>query len=63
MPLSDKTLIDHITGRVICMRLTNADRWVVPHNIEFRRLHINFEIAGTTNLFQYLYKYLYKGPD
>ncbi|TFY77073.1 hypothetical protein EWM64_g6940 [Hericium alpestre] len=63
-PLAEKTHIDPATGRVVYKRLTEADRWVVPHNVAFLRhhnCHVNFEIAGTTSLFQYLYKYLYKG--
>ncbi|TFY79296.1 hypothetical protein EWM64_g4717 [Hericium alpestre] len=64
--LAEKPHIDPSTGRVVYKRLKEADRWVVPHNVAFLRrhnCHINFEIAGTTSLFQYLYKYLYKGPD
>ncbi|CAG8839267.1 8124_t:CDS:2, partial [Gigaspora margarita] len=42
------------------------DLWVVPYNpmlISKLEYHINFEIASTINLFMYLFKYLFKGPD
>jgi hypothetical protein len=51
-------------GRVAYQRRTESDRMVVPYNLQLLRrfqCHINFEIAGSSQLFQYLFKYIHKG--
>ena len=42
------------------------DAWVVPYCLPLLhkyQCHINFEIASTSHLFQYLFKYIHKGPS
>lgn len=54
------------TGRVKYRRRTVADVMVVPHNIQLLRkfqCHINVEIAGSSQLYQYLFKYIHKGQS
>lgn len=39
---------------------------IVPHCLPLLRqfkCHINFEVAATSHIFQYLFKYIHKGPD
>jgi hypothetical protein len=51
-------------GNVHYRRRNEEDRMVVPYNMELIRrykCHINFEVAGTSHLFQYLFKYIHKG--
>lgn len=63
--VNKNTCIDE-RGYVRYRRRMNEDAWVVPYNpmlILKLECHINFEIASTVNLFMYLYKYLFKGPD
>jgi hypothetical protein len=53
-------------GRVVYRRRTENDRMVVPYNLELLRrfqCHINFEIAGSSQLYQYLFKYIHKGQS
>jgi hypothetical protein len=62
-PLQPETFIDP-EGRVHYQRLEEQDRNVVPHCLPLIRMfkcHINFEIASTSHLFQYLFKYIHKG--
>ncbi|RXW13239.1 hypothetical protein EST38_g12616 [Candolleomyces aberdarensis] len=64
-PLAPETFIDH-EGRVHYQRQKEEDCIVVPHCLPLIRMmkcHINFEVAGTSHLFQYLFKYIHKGPD
>ena len=38
----------------------------MPHNVALLKTfncHINVEVAATTEILAYLYKYIYKGPD
>jgi hypothetical protein len=54
------------SGHVTYRRRNDVDAWVVPHNIHLLRLlqcHINCEVANTSALFQYLFKYVYKGAS
>jgi hypothetical protein len=62
-PLSSSTIISS-SGRITYRRRSDADVWVVAHNIQLLRVlmcHLNFEVANTSALFQYLFKYVYKG--
>ncbi|KAJ2913021.1 hypothetical protein MD484_g7399, partial [Candolleomyces efflorescens] len=64
-PLQDETSIN-LDGRVCYRRRREEDRMVVPHCLPLIRMmkcHINFEVASTSHLFQYLFKYIHKGPD
>ena len=61
--LCQKTTIDD-EGRVRYRRRHAGDEMVVPHCLALLRkfrCHINFEIAGTSHLFQYIFKYIHKG--
>ena len=62
-PLQDHTTIDN-EGRVHYRRRHNSDEMVVPYNLALLRMfkcHINFEVATTSHIFQYLFKYIHKG--
>ena len=62
-PLQMATVIDS-EGRVQYRRRHEADRNVVPHCLPLLRkfrCHINFEVASSSHLFQYLFKYIHKG--
>ena len=62
-PLQSSTTIDN-TGRVHYRRRREADARVVPHCLPLVRqfrCHINFEVANTSHMFQYLFKYIHKG--
>ena len=64
-PLTPNTIPDD-RGYVQYRRRHEDDRWVVPYNrflLKSLDCHINVEISSTVNVFMYLYKYLYKGPD
>ncbi|CDO71194.1 hypothetical protein BN946_scf184845.g64 [Trametes cinnabarina] len=48
------------------VRRNPGDEMVVPYNLELLRkykCHMNFEAANSSQLFQYLFKYIHKGPD
>jgi len=63
--LQPQTTID-ARGRVLYRRLTEDDAWVVPYMpslTQFMQCHINVDICFTVNVFMYLFKYLFKGPD
>ena len=58
------TLNNH--GRVCYKRIREDDRYVVSYMPFLSRLldcHVNVDICFTVNVFMYLYKYLFKGPD
>src|SRR5947209_3931955 len=53
-------------GRVLYRRTTEDDRWVVsymPCLSQFMDCHVNVDVCFTVNVFMYLYKYLFKGPN
>jgi hypothetical protein len=61
--LQNQTTID-VEGRVQYRRRNPGDEMVVPYCLELLRkfrCHINFEVANTSHIFQYLFKYLHKG--
>ena len=61
--LQPSTTID-AEGRVHYRRRKNGDEMVVPHCLPLLRkfqCHLNFEVANTSHLFQYLFKYIHKG--
>ena len=62
-PLQPTTAIDN-EGRVHYRRRHQGDEMVVPHCLALLckfRCHINFEVSGTSHIFQYLFKYIHKG--
>jgi hypothetical protein len=62
-PIQERTTIDS-EGRVHYQRRTAADVMVVPHCLPLLQkfqCHINFEVANTSHIFQYLFKYIHKG--
>ena len=62
-PLQQHTSIDG-DGRVHYRRRKPGDEMVVPHCLPLLRkfhCHINFEVASTSHLFQYIFKYVHKG--
>jgi hypothetical protein len=63
--LQTVTTLDN-NGRVIFRRRKEEDRMVVPYIpflTELMDCHIAADITSTVNIFMYLYKYLFKGPD
>ena len=63
--IQDRSTID-AHGRISYKRLTEDDRWVVPYCPALTLLmdcHVHVDVCFTTNVFMYLYKYLFKGPD
>ena len=62
-PIAPETTIDN-NGRVQYARPHDRDGNVVPHCLPLLRkfkCHMNMEIAGSSQLFQYLFKYIHKG--
>lgn len=62
-PLQKTTTVD-ADGRVHYRRRKPGDSMVVVHCLPLLRqfqCHINFEIASTGHIFQYLFKYIHKG--
>jgi len=62
-PLQQNTTID-IEGRAHYRRRKSGDEMVVPHCLPLLRkfqCHLNFEVANSSHLFQYLFKYIHKG--
>ena len=65
IPLSPVTTVNE-SGRVIYKWTTEEDRWVVSYMPALTKLmdcHVNVDVCFTVNMFMYLYKYLFKGPD
>jgi hypothetical protein len=63
--LQNETTID-AEGRVHYRRRKPGDEMVVPHCLPLLRkfqCHINFEVANTSHIFQYLFKYLHKSES
>ena len=64
-PLQLATTIDR-ESRVHYRRCTTEDAMVVPHCLPLLRLlrcHINVEAASSSQLFQYIFKYIHKGMN
>jgi hypothetical protein len=64
-PLAERTTVDS-QGRVHFRRRKEEDRWVVPYIpslLAYLDCHIHVDVCSTVNVFIYLYKYLFKGPD
>jgi hypothetical protein len=62
-PLQATTTID-MEGRTHYRRRNPGDEWVVPHCLPLLQkfeCHLNFEVANTSHLFQYMFKYIHKG--
>lgn len=62
-PLQQVTTVD-AEGRVHYRRRKPGDEMVVPHCLPLIKkfeCHINFEVANTSHLFQYIFKYIHKG--
>lgn len=60
--LQETTTIDS-EGRVHYRRRKPGDEWVVPHCLPLLKkfqCHINLEVASTSHLFQYIFKYIHK---
>jgi hypothetical protein len=58
--------VDECLGRIEYHWRKEEDAWVVPYMPCLTRLlqcHINADMCFTVNIFMYLYKYLFKGPD
>lgn len=63
--LQNTTTLDN-HGRVQYQRRNERDSWVVsymPFLSQLLNCHVNVDICFTVNIFMYLYKYLFKGPD
>jgi hypothetical protein len=61
-PLAQETSIEH-SGRFQYRRRNVGDEWVVPYSLPFLRAfqaHINFEVASSSHIFQYMFKYIHK---
>ena len=61
--LQSTTSID-VEGRPHYRRRNPGDEWVVPHCLPLLKkfqCHVNFEVANSSHLFQYLFKYIHKG--
>jgi hypothetical protein len=64
-PLQQNTVIDG-AGRIHYRRRKEGDKWVVPHCLPLLRkfhCHLNFEASSTSDLFQYIFKYIHKGDE
>ena len=64
-PLQQNTVIDG-AGRIHYQWRKEGDEWVVPHCLPLLRkfhCHLNFEASSTSDLFQYIFKYIHKGDE
>jgi hypothetical protein len=64
-PSEQTTTIDE-SGRVVYRRCKEMDRKVVlymPFVTQLIDCHLNVDVTFTVNIFKYLNKYLFKGPD
>ncbi|KAK2670077.1 hypothetical protein RAB80_014214 [Fusarium oxysporum f. sp. vasinfectum] len=64
-PLSRRTTFDP-QGRIHFRRREEEDAWVVPYMLSlilYMDCHINVDVCLSVNIFMYLFKYLFKGPD
>ena len=62
-PLQQTTTVD-TEGRIHYRRRRPGDEMIVPHCLPLLQkfeCHINFEVANTSHIFQYLFKYIHKG--
>ena len=62
-PLQPETTFDP-DSRIHYRRRNPGDEMIVPHCLPLLRkfqCHINFEVANTSHIFQYLFKYIHKG--
>lgn len=62
-PLQPTTFLE-ANGTVQYRRRNIGDEWIVPHNIQLLRAfncHINVEVADSSHLFAYIFKYIHKG--
>ena len=62
-PLQPVTTFDP-DGRIHYRRRKPGDEMIVPHCLPLLRkfqCHINFKVANTSHIFQYLFKYIHKG--
>ena len=51
-------------GHVQYQHWSKVDYWVIPHCLLLLRkfwYHMNFEVASSSHVFQYLFKYIHKG--
>ena len=58
------TTIDN-EGQIHYRRWNKGDQWVVAYCLPLLhafKCHMNMEAANTSHLFQYLFKYIHKGP-
>lgn len=65
-PLREANELSQFMGKVLLRRRKEEDRWTVPYMpylLKLLECHVNVEITSTVNVFLYLYKYLFKGPD
>ncbi len=63
--LRDSTTVNE-DRRVLYRQDTPEDAWVVSYMPALTKLmecHVNVDVCFTVNIFMYLYKYLFKGPD
>lgn len=64
-PIREKTELNQY-GRVHYRRRKEEDQWTatyMPYLTKLLECHVNVDVCFTVNIFMYLYKYLFKGPD
>jgi hypothetical protein len=64
-PLQATTSID-VEGHLHYQRQNPGDEWVLPHCLPLLQkfqCHLNFEVANTSHLFEYLFKYIHKDKE
>ncbi|OBZ77970.1 hypothetical protein A0H81_02119 [Grifola frondosa] len=63
-PLMVHESVDFVIPNPFSPRLQSIMRDVYTIGVEIQfRCHLNFEAASSSHLFQYLFKYIHKGPD